>query len=135
MRQPDQLELIETPLTCEELRRKWIASFCPNLSASLKSPDYKPVLWVVFSSGRVPCLQGDEARAAFENMPKKKVLAFYEYDGDEDNALMMPDASHLTRGSLTDENDLYLMDEHAQWTYVATHEDGYGPYFCTAAGK
>ena len=48
---------------------------------------------------------------------------------------MMPDASHLTSGSLTDENDLYLMDEHAQWTYVATHEDGYGPYFCTAAGK
>ena len=37
-RQPDQLELIETLLTCEELRRKWIASFCPNLSASLKSP-------------------------------------------------------------------------------------------------
>lgn len=133
MNERDELQLTETPLTCEELRRKWIAAFCPGLSPSLKSADYKPVLWVVFSSGRVPCLCGDEARLAFDRMDKGRLLAFYEYDGDEENALMMPDASRLTSGALLDENDVYLMDEHARWTYVSTHEDGYGPYFCAAA--
>ncbi|MCI9274238.1 MAG: DUF4275 family protein [Clostridiales bacterium] len=132
MNQPDSLELVETPLTCQELRRRWIKAFCPTLSQSLKSADYKPVLWVVFSSGRTPCLHGEEARRAFDRQQKGKLLAFYEYDGDEENALMMADASRLQSGALLDENDVYLMDEGAAWTYVSTHEDGYGPYFCRA---
>lgn len=107
---------------------------CPQLSPSLKSADYKPVLWVVFSSGRVPCLKGEEARAAFDRMEKGRMLAFYEYDGDEEHALLLPDASALAARHLTDENDIYLMDEEGRYTYVSTHEDGYGPYFCERAG-
>lgn len=123
------LRLVEQRLTCEELKRAWISAFCPKLSPSLKSPDYKPVLWSVFSSGKVDCLQGDAARRAFDQVEKEALWVFYEFDGDEENALLLPHGGGLTAAELEDEHDIYLTDSRQTWTYVHTHEDGFGPYF------
>ena len=132
MHETQALAMTEIPLTCEDLRRSWIAAFCPHLSPSLKSPDYKPVLWSVFSSGKTPCLCGGEAKAAFEAAQTEKLLVFYEYDGGEENALCLARAGSLRATDFEDENDIYLMPPDFSFTYVQTHEDGFGPYFCLA---
>lgn len=130
------LVLSEIPFTCEDLRRRWIAAFCPQLSRSLKSPDYKPVLWSVFSSDKVSCLNGEAAKGAFQAAAKEKLYVFYEYDGGEENALVLTRAAGLGAKDLEDENDIYLMPPDFSWTYVQTHEDGFGPYFCRSrSGK
>lgn len=136
MDETQALVLSEIPLTCEDLRRKWIAAFCPHLSPSLKSPDYKPVLWSVFSSEKVSCLRGEAAKKALRAAAKEGLYVFYEYDGGEENALLIARATELSAEALADENDIYLMPPDFSWTYVQTHEDGFGPYFCRSrSGK
>lgn len=129
------LVMVDAPMTVETMKRRWIAAFSPQLSLSLKSPQYKPVLWDIFHSGKISCLAGENAQKAFDAVPKGRVYAFYEYDGGEEPALLLPEPQRLTADSLMDEYDLYLTDGSFTWTYCITHQPGCGPYFCRAAEK
>jgi len=39
-------------------------------------------------------------------------------------------ASGLIASDLDTEFDVYVADKEFNWTYVKTHEEEYGPYFC-----
>ena len=127
--------MIDAPMTVEELKRRFIAAFCKKLSLSLKSEHYKPVLWDVFYQKKIPCLQGQAAKSAFDAAKAAKLYAFYEYDGLEEPALLLPNASCLSSCDLLDEYDLYLMPPDFSFAYCITHQEGCGPYFCRAAGS
>lgn len=122
------LHFSPAPLTCGDAKRQWIAAFCPALSPSLQSNDYKPVLWCVCSNQKVPCLAGKPARNAFDAIQKERLLAFYEFDDNEENALLL-DTKTLSSSDLDDESDIYVLDPDFNWCYINTHEDGFGPYF------
>jgi len=91
---------------------------------------YGNLLWHLFTWGNVSCLQGDEARKAFDEVQYDEAIRFY--DGY---------ASHIEKVSVIDKvsakkvdkdraSDVHIVAEDFSGTYVRTHEEGLGPYFC-----
>ena len=75
------LVMVDAPMTVETMKRRWIAAFSPQLSLSLKSPQYKPVLWDIFHSGKISCLTGENAQKAFDAYPKAAFTLFMNTTG------------------------------------------------------
>jgi hypothetical protein len=99
----------------------------------LESGNY---LWHLFSL--VPCLEGDDARAALKAIPDETVYRFY-YENPPAGASRVKPISKAEALALADRSkeeyqsvhgaDWYLVDKDFTWTYVHTHEETYGPYF------
>ncbi len=93
-------------------------------------------LWHLFSAGLVPCLEKDAAKQALAAVPEETVYLFYcEYPPEgapltrslsKAEALALPEPEGLFGA------DWYLVNKDFTWTYVHTHEEDCGPYFCTA---
>ena len=91
-------------------------------------------LWHIFSWELVPCLTGDEAKAALAAVPDEDIYLFYnEYPPEgaplsrpitKAEALAWPEPDTLYGA------DWYLVDKGFTWTYAQTHEAECGPYFC-----
>ena len=88
-------------------------------------------LWHIFTWGNVPCLEGDEARRAFDALEYDEV---FKVTGGCSKKIK----STSTVGKLSSEeidndsaSDVYIVSKNYSWTYVRTHEkDLCGPYFC-----
>ena len=122
------------PATIKDLRERWLDTFAADVSEEdlgkhvLVGGGY---LWHIFSYDLVPCLSGDNARKALAELPDTGCYRFYKEYPPQDQprikAISMAEVS-----SLPDDLDWYLVDKDFAWTYVHTHEEDCGPYFCKA---
>ena len=122
------------PATIKDLRERWLDTFAADVSEEdlgkyvLACGSY---LWNIFSEKLVPCLEGDEAQKALAELPDTDCHRFYKEYPPQDQprikAISMAEVS-----SLPDDLDWYLVDKDFTWTYVHTHEEDCGPYFCRA---
>lgn len=118
----------------DELMKKWLSTFGKNVDKGLMEEhitSYGNLLWHLFTWGEVRCLQGEEAKKAFDDLEYEEAIRFY--DGY---------ASHIEKVSVIGkisakdvekdrESDVYIVAKDFSWTYVRTHEIGLcGPYFC-----
>ena len=122
------------PATIKDLRERWLDTFAADVSEEdlgkyvLAGGSY---LWNIFSEKLMPCLEGDEAQKALAELPDTDCYRFYKEYPPQDQprikAISMAEVS-----SLPDDLDWYLVDKDFTWTYVHTHEEDCGPYFCKA---
>ena len=122
------------PATIKDLRERWLDTFAADVSEEdlgkyvLAGGSY---LWNIFSEKLVPCLEGDEAQKALAELPDTDCHRFYKEYPPQDQprikAISMAEVS-----SLPNDLDWYLVDKDFTWTYVHTHEEDCGPYFCSA---
>ena len=122
------------PATIKDLRERWLDTFAADVSEEdlgkyvLAGGSY---LWNIFSEKLVPCLEGDEAQKALAELPDTDCHRFYKEYPPQDQprikAISMAEVS-----SLPDDLDWYLVDKDFTWTYIHTHEENCGPYFCKA---
>ena len=120
------------PATIKDLRERWLDTFAADVSEEnlgkyvLAGGSY---LWNIFSEKLVPCLEGDAARKALEELSDETCYRFYkEYPPQDQPRIKAISMSEVS--SLSDDLDWYLVDKDFTWTYVHTHEKDCGPYFC-----
>ena len=88
-------------------------------------------LWHLFSWCGVPCLQGNAARKAFDDLQYTEAIRFC--GGFNGNVKKPETVGKLSAKDLDNdpESDIYIVAKDYAWTYVRTHErDLCGPYFC-----
>lgn len=109
------------------LKTLWNKTFAGDITpADKKLVHFNKYRWHMFSYGLVEALEGKEARHAFNECEKKQVYMFFQA-GKEAYTIGNPD---LLKAKYFDrDEDIYIFDPEAKWTYVRTHEDELGPYF------
>ena len=118
----------------DELIRKWLSVFGKDVDKGLIEEhvtSYGNHLWHLFTWGEVPCLQGDEARKAFDDMQYTEVIRFY--DGYASNIEKISTIGKTFAKAVDKDcgSDVYIVAKDFSCTYVRTHEIGLcGPYFC-----
>ena len=90
-------------------------------------------MWHIFTWGEVPCLTGDAARKAVDELQYKSALGFFGgwscgYGYKLENMRIIGKASSAVIDSKR--GDCYIIGKNFEWTYVKTHESDLGPYFC-----
>lgn len=125
-----EIIISKTSLDTKNLKKKWEYIFTKNITQQEKEKIYlSSYLWHAFSYEKVLAREKREARKAFNEMDKKKVIAFYE---KKNEVLLYENAVQLKDTDFDMEDDIYLVDPDFQWTYVVTHEkEACGPYFFT----
>ncbi|WP_413367637.1 DUF4275 family protein [Lysinibacillus sp. 3P01SB] len=128
-----ELQVIESPVSAEALRKIWEKIFTVSLSTKEKERIFlDQFLWHICSWGAVSCAAKEEAIALFTNQEKDKCTIFYQFI---DDAYMVKNAKELTVHDVPYEarnmnrNDIYVMDDKLKWTFIMTHEEQCGPYF------
>lgn len=88
-------------------------------------------LWHLFSWCGVPCLQGDAARKAFDELQYTEAIRFCGGVGGSVKKPMTTGKVFAKELDDDPEGDIYVVAKDHSWTYVRTHErDQCGPYFC-----
>lgn len=93
--------------------------------------------WHLFSFELLPAIQGDQARAAFNESKKGELYLFFDY-ADETyrvknaHLLTADDIEALRENSSLNLSDMYFYDPLNKWTYIKPHEEYCGPYFFKA---
>jgi len=119
-----------------KLVQKWLDAFAADVPADilrehvLKSCN---LLWHVFTWGEADCLEGEEAKQAFDALDYTEAICFENgyssYDFPRINNIRT--VGKMTAADLDKYSDIYLTAPDFSWTYVHTHEDPFcGPYFC-----
>lgn len=118
----------------DELIKKWLKVFGKNVDKKLIEEhvtSYGNLLWHLFTWGEVPCLQGDDARKAFDELQYEEAIRFYDgYAGHIEKVSVI---EKITAKAVDKDkaSDVYIVAKDFSWTYVRTHEIGLcGPYFC-----
>ena len=65
----------------DELVKKWLSVFGKGVDKRLIEENVTSFgnhLWHLFTWGEVPCLQGDEARRAFDDLEYEEAIRFYD---------------------------------------------------------
>lgn len=91
--------------------------------------------WHLFSFDLLPALREDRARIAFDEMPKQELYLFFDYADEayrirNAHLLTAEDIEAVKENSPLNYSDMYFFDPVGKWTYVKTHEEYCGPYFC-----
>lgn len=117
-----------------ELIKKWLSAFGKGVDKKVIDEhvlSYGNLLWHLFTWGNVPCLKGDAARAAFDDLQYTEAIIFYDgYAGHIDN---ISTTGKVSAKKVDKEKgfDVYIVATDFSWTYVRTHEIGLcGPYLC-----
>ncbi len=113
--------------------KEWLSAFGKTVSPHIiRGHVTAPCnfLWHLFTWGEAPCLEGDDARKAFDSLRYEEAIIFY---GGRSNCI--DDVSFVGKFTAKeiDENendDVYVVAKDFSWTYVRTHEDRCGPFFC-----
>ena len=90
--------------------------------------------WHIFSFELLSALRQDEARKAFNEMPKQELYLFFDYAEEcyrvrNAHLLTAEDIEAVRENSPLDRSDMYFFDPVNKWTYVKPHEEYCGPYF------
>ena len=116
-----------------EFIKKWISAFGKDVDKKLIEEhvtSYGNHLWHLFSWGYVPCLKGDEARKAFEDLQYTEAVRFYDgYTNNIENVSAIEKIS-AKKVDKDKNSDVYIVAKDFSWTYVRTHESDCGPYLC-----
>ena len=89
-------------------------------------------LWHLFTWGNAPCLEGDEARKAFDDLHYSEAMIFYGGRSNRIDGLSCVKKCSADEIDRNENSDVYVVAKDFSWTYVRTHEtEMCGPYFCT----
>ena len=121
-------------LSDEALMEKWLSTFGKGVDKNMMEEhvtSYGNLLWHLFTWGEVPCLKGEDARKAFDELQYEEAIRFYDgYAGHIERADLI---GKITAKAVDKDraSDVYIVAKDFSWTYVRTHEEGIcGPYFC-----
>lgn len=67
-------------MTNQKLIRKWLSVFGQNVPKEIMDNHVTADgnhMWHIFTWGNVPCLEGDAAKAAFDQLQDTEVIQFY----------------------------------------------------------
>lgn len=128
----------ETKDNLEEIKSKWIETFAGHLTEKERRKIYmNSYLWHLFSYDKTKYLEGNKARKAFDELKDKEYYIFYEdyaYNHDileyKNKVFEVLNCNEIKAEYFNEENDIYIVDKYFKWTYVNTHEEYCGPYFC-----
>lgn len=121
-------------MTDKEILDKWLCVFGKDVDENIIKEhvtSYGNHLWHLFTWGGVSCIAGDAARIAFDKLACTDVIRFLGgYSNHIENSIIIkrPSANEL---DTSPESDIYIVSNNFSWTYIRTHEDSCGPYFCT----
>ena len=114
---------------------KWLSVFGDGVDKKIIKEHVKAeynYLWHIFTWGEVPCLEGNDARIAFDALQYTEAILFC--DGYSNRINGIRNVSKLTAQSVDEDagRDVYIVANDFSWTYVRTHESDCGPYLCIA---
>lgn len=127
-------DICHIEMSDDELVKKWLSVFGKGVDKGLIEKhvtSYGNHLWHLFTWGEVPCLQGEEAKRAFDDLEYEEAIRFY--DGYASHIEKVSVIGKLSAKAVDKDrgSDVYIVAEDFSWTYVRTHEVGWcGPYFC-----
>jgi hypothetical protein len=112
---------------------KWLSIFADSVDENLINEHVTSdgnFLWHIFTWGEVACLQGDEAKNAFDALEYTEAIKFY--GGYSNKIKGVSTVLKLSAAAIDDDpnSDVYITATDYSWTYVRTHEDDFGPYLC-----
>ena len=117
-----------TELSDEALMEKWLSTFGKGVDKNIMEEhvtSYGNLLWHLFTWGEVPCLQGDDARKAFDELQYEEAIRFYDgYAGHIEKVSVI---EKITAKAVDKDkaSDVYIVAKDFSWTYVRTHEEGW----------
>lgn len=125
------------PTDIRRVRERWLDAFAGAVSEAdlgkyvLADGNH---LWHIFSQKLVPCLEGEQARQALTDVSETEFYLFYYEYPPQGTARVRPisKAESLAIPETPDRagSNWYLVDREFHWTYVHTHGETCGPYFC-----
>ncbi|MBP3292559.1 MAG: DUF4275 family protein [Clostridia bacterium] len=119
-----------------KLVQNWLDAFAADVPADILRDDVLKscnLLWHAFTWGERECLEGEEAKQAFDALDYTEAICFENgysiFDFPRiDNVHTV---GKMTAADLEKYSDIYITAPDFSWTYVHTHEDPFcGPYFC-----
>lgn len=116
-----------------ELIEKWLSVFGEGVDKKLIEDHVISDgnhLWHLFSWGDVPCLEGDEARKAFNDLQYTEAIRFYDGHSNHIEGDSVIGKISVEKIDTDKESDVYIVAKDFSWTYVRTHEFNLGPYLC-----
>ena len=119
-----------------KLVQNWLDAFAADVPADILRDDVLKscnLLWHAFTWGEADCLEGEEAKQAFDALDYTEAICFENgysrYDFPRINNVRT--VGKMTAADLDQYSDIYITAPDFSWTYVHTHEDPFcGPYFC-----
>ncbi len=125
-------------MTNQKRMRRWLSIFGKDVPEEIMNTHVTADgnhMWHIFTWGKVPCLEGDAARAAFDQLQDTEVIQFY---GGYDCKIKRVSVTKKRTAKALDRErytDIYVVANDFSWTYVHTHESELGPYFCQLERK
>ena len=122
------IEIGELPLewNSPQIIRKWEEAFAKVSDAEKRAIYFDQYRWHVCSYEKVPYLELQAAREAFDKVKKSTLFFMYERTS---KVQTFENAALMTATDLDSQQDIYIFDESFRWTYIHTHEPFIGPYF------
>lgn len=116
-----------------ELISKWLEVFGKDVDEKVIKTRVTAkcnYLWHIFTWGKVSCLEGNDARKAFDDLQYTEAILFC--DGYSNRINGVRNVVKLTAQSVDEDSgrDVYIVAKDFSWTYVRTHEPDLGPYLC-----
>jgi len=126
------------PMNIKVVKERWLDVFADGVSEIdlgkhvLARGNY---LWHIFSWALTPCKAGEAANESLRQVAGDEIYLFYnEYPPmglSRVRRLETAEVSAITEDpSSVPGTDWYLVNKDFTWTYVHTHEEDCGPYFC-----
>lgn len=114
---------LPTDLTLDEIKEKWKAAFCGNMSKKeMKKIHIDRYLWHLFSYEKVTdILLKDEAKRQFECADKSDIYIFNQHDGPVCR-ISVPSTLKCYMLRLLYFEDYYFVDADFTWTFVLPHD-------------
>lgn len=122
--------VVITPLYYEadHIKSKWDLYFAHDVTVeTMRRIHYDQFRWHIYSYKIKPCLENEEARAAFDAITDKHEL--YVMYQNRSELFKFSNAQKVTASDFDRQQDIYIFDTAFTWTYVQTHEADCGPYF------
>lgn len=114
--------------------KEWISAFGKDVDNKIIQSHvtaYGNYLWHLFTWGEVPCMEGDDARKAFDDLQYTEAIIFYDGYSNGIEGVSCVGKFSADEIDRNENRDVYVVAKDFSWTYVRTHEtERCGPYFC-----
>ena len=113
---------------------RWLSTFAEGVDKKMIKKHVTSkgnFLWHIFTWCEVPCLEGDEAKEAFDALEYTEAIR--ATGGFSNKVKKGGTVGKLSAIDVDNDpaGDVFIVAPDYSWTYVRTHEEGLcGPYFC-----